>query len=118
MPEENLDKTELENQDQIKGQITLLFDFFNSGDFNIILDLENPNDTSIQSFALFLTLLKSSTKVYDLIFKQIKTEVLKNDENINKIIEAIFLKKKTIDSNLDVPAILPRDVFKRVNPGV
>lgn len=116
MPEENLNKTELE--DQTNGQITLLFDFFNSGDFNIILDLENPNDTSIQSFALFLTLLESGVKIYELILKQIKTEVLKNDENLNKIIENIFLKKKIIDSNLDIPAILPRDVFKRVNPGV
>lgn len=99
------------NQPQNNG-ITVLIDVLNNDQFNIIYDINDPDDTTCKAFALLLSLLERGT-IYPLFLEQIKKLAKEDDEKTKKILESVFGYKKLIDSNIDTPAILPRDVFPR-----
>lgn len=94
-----------------KGGVTLLIDCLNNTDFNIILDFNNPDESAFKTFAFLLSLTERG-KSFPLIMEKIQ-QVIENDEINAKYIDKILEYKQNIDSNLDVPAVLPREVFRK-----
>lgn len=101
------------SKNQNHNGISLLFDTLNSGEFNIFIDFNLPDESACKSFAFVLSMLERG-KLYEYVLDKLKDYVSKNNKNLNDIIQIIIEHKKTIDSNLDIPAVLPRDVFKRI----
>lgn len=97
--------------------ISLLCDFLNNGNFNLLLDFNNPQSNAIKTIALFLFLIETG-QAYQMLLEKFKIELDRQDDNIKKIIESIFERKKYLEETLDLPAILPRDVFQKLTQGV
>lgn len=95
-----------------KEGITILIDILNTGEFDILFDFNNPTEATCKAFALFLTLSESGN-LYT-AFKNKIQEILK-EKNPEKtaIMKKVFEFKRIMDTNIDQPAILPRDVFRR-----
>ena len=100
-----------QTQQDDKG-ITILVDLLNGGEFNVLIDPNEPNEDACKSFALFLSMLERGT-MYGMVLDKVRELLGRKDKNTINILETVFDQKKLIDANLDMPAILPRDVFKR-----
>jgi len=102
---------------QATNGLSLLIDLLNDGEFNILIDMNKPNAVACKGFALVLNLLERG-QMYEIVFEKIKEILNEKDEKTNKILQKVFEYKKTIDENMDVPAVFPREVFKKPNIGV
>lgn len=100
------------NQESKTGGITILIDVLNEDHFNVIYDINEPDESTCKAFALFLSLLERGT-IYPLFLEKIKALYKQNDPKTKEVLESIFTFKKMMDSAIDTPAVLPRDVFRR-----
>lgn len=92
--------------------ITLLVGCLNNADFDVFLDFNEPDEAAFKTFAFFLSLSERG-KSFGLIAEKIKELRDKGDEKSLVYIDKIEDYKRKIDSSLDVPAVLPREVFRK-----
>lgn len=104
------------NKSNLEG-VSLLFDFLNTGNFNVFLDFNNPQSHAIKAIALFLFLVETG-QAYQMILERFKFELDRQNDDIKNIIQSIFERKKHLEETLDLPAVLPRDVFQKLTQGV
>lgn len=103
---QNLD----ENSPNIEG-ISVLMTLLNSGESDIIMDFNNPDDNTCKAFALFMAMAENGS-VYKMILNKLK-DIIKEEPEQKPIIQKCFEYKKGMDLNIDQPAVMPRDVFRR-----
>lgn len=101
----------IEEESNKKG-ICVFVDILNGGGFDISLLFDEPDESTCKAFALFLTLSETGN-LYNAFKNKIQEILKEKDPQKTKIIKSIFEYKKEMDTNIDQPAILPRDVFRR-----
>lgn len=95
----------------IKNGIYLLFELTGDNKFDVHLDLLNPSESIQESFAVFLSVLESG-KILEIVKKEI-IDLARNKPELEPILEYILKHKNLVDTTIDMPAILPTDVFHK-----
>lgn len=93
--------------------IDIVFHLSNEGNFDINIDFDSPNEESCQLFGLFLHSLEHEQNlIYSAVLKKLR-QMLKNNEELNAIIEIVFKYKNLVQQNLDTPIMSPSQVFSK-----
>lgn len=95
--------------------INVGFELTNDGLFNITIDFNEPNNDACQLFGLFLhSLEKEQNLIYVGVLKKLRN-MLKENKELESIIEIIFQYKNLVQQNLDTPIMSPSQVFNKTN---
>lgn len=91
--------------------IEVIFNITNEGQLEIEIAFNRQNDEACQLFALFLhSLEREQSLIYKAVIKKLK-EMLTDDDALSDILEIVFNYKNILDKNLDIPVLLPSQVF-------